>query len=70
MKIGSLQICKLHVHADFMGEKILQVQCLKLITVRNYGRLLVPKCLKSEHFLMQKVLLNEDKLSWFFTKNH
>lgn len=26
MKIGSLQICKLHVHADFMGEKILQVR--------------------------------------------
>ena len=21
MKIGSLQICKLHVHADFMGER-------------------------------------------------
>lgn len=50
MKIGSLQIYKLHVHADFMSEKILQVQCLKLITVRNYGRLLVPKCLKSGHF--------------------
>ena len=63
MKIGSLQICKFHVHADFMAEKILQVQCLKLITVRNYGRLLVPKCLKSGQFLMQKVLLNEDKLS-------